>query len=241
MEEYIPEKIIKKGINSYLNYVKGMKNNFRNPYMRRLINRIDKYTKKILLDPDTPIEDRVLRLRNKLRENIKSVINDPNMPELKAQKRKNLELLCRRLLPLMELSKQEGKIIRSRENEATGVYPFPATFAEERNPNCSCKYYPSTISGEPAPDICLCGMDMTYCSKNCGYATNNALATKAYEADTFVHGGLSGAIAWKNTHGLKVRSYQPAHARNKQEYRAYQDYRYDEIERYRETGHVGKY
>ncbi len=241
MEDHASEKAIKKGINSYLNYVKGMKNNFHNPYMRKFINKVDKYVKRILLDSNIPIENRVWRLRDKFRENTKDIISNLYMPELKGQKLKNLKLLCRRLLPLIELSKREGKIIRSRESKVTGVYPFPAAPAEERKLNCSCKYYPSTISGEPAPTTCLCGMDMTYCSKNCGYATNNALATKAYEADTLVLGGLSGAVAWRNVHGVKVRSYQQAHTRNKREYRAYQDCRYDEIERYSTTGHVGKY
>ena len=232
--DYTPEKTIKKNINAYLNFIKGMKHNFKNPGLKACIKNIDNHAKRILLNNNIPIEIRAAKLKLRIQKYIDSInATHNNKDRNKEQKRRNLNMLIRKLEPLIKLSKQEGRNIANRDGLTSNHY------AQHSIPNKSCRYYPSFIPGEEDPNTCLCGMDMTFCSKNCGYATNNALATKAYKADTIIYGGLEGVIAWnKGGKGIKVKTptFEHINKRNEDDYR---QHRYDEIERYSYKGHVG--
>ena len=236
--DYTPEKQIKEGINRYLRFLKSEKRNLRkNHLMFQFIKVVDRKVSRLLLNDDTPIYERAKQAYDYL-ENYKGKIGKRDTP-CQEQKIKHLNIMQLRLRTLLSVSKKNKKIIISRGVDVEKVIRSITTNEEEPKYNTKCKYYPTFIENEGVPDTCSCGMDMTFCNKNCGYATTNKLATKAYEADTIIHGGVEGSIVWnKNGRGLKSKNYKPAHTKRRCEYESLKEYRYNDIERYSAKGHV---
>ena len=133
-----------------------------------------KYERKIINEPESESKYEKLELMKLVLNRSSEIVNWWNNYEaqiVKREKRKQEE----------ERAKQKA-INRERVTEAIEVAVNPY----EQEWNKGCRYYCQDYTGIK---FCSFGMDMTFCSKKCAFATNVAGSTKLSDAPTKKHIG----------------------------------------------------
>lgn len=193
------ESQLKESINRFLRFMKSEKANLAyTPGVKLWINDLDKDIASILLDKNIPIEDRPQQARKRLarqeKRKLKAIYSNADKEGFHKQTLKHLKVMIRRMDNIVGFAR-EYKYGKNRCIPRKQV-------TEKQEFNTNCKFYPDYGN---ATGNCLCGMDMTFCGKYCGYATTLPVGIrhKAYDVPTVIHGGTQGTQAFHS----KKKSY----------------------------------
>ena len=188
------ERAVKEYINKFLRFMKSLKANTKKDNdVHSFICKIDKKCADILLDDKCPICKRAKILHESLaktRSNKRLAIKRNGSNVYHKKTLEHLSTILSHLEELEFVSDVAVIAIRYRDVKTRQVFALDKQKVE----NIDCKFYP-----EGDHDICLCGMDMVYCSKNCAYATTLPDKLRStYNEDGYVYigGGEQGAILW---------------------------------------------
>lgn len=129
-----------------------------------------KMQRKIVNEPESEAKYEKLELMQLVLNRTSEIVNWWNNYEAKQEGRKKMEQDIERAKKRQAIKEKATKQIEE------AVKPYEQEFNEK------CRYYNCNHLGERS---CSCGMDMTFCSRSCAFATNAVCSTRAYESPIY--------------------------------------------------------
>ena len=123
-------------------------------------------------EPDSEIKWAKLELMQRVLNRSGEIVNWWNKYDQK---------IIGRQMHQMQMERHQEKLRnKARAEKHIAEALNPPKYEQEWNEGC--RYYNQDCSGNRS---CSCGMDMTFCSKKCAFATNVAGSTRAYDAPIY--------------------------------------------------------
>lgn len=133
----------------------------------------EKMQRKIMNEPDSESKWVKLELMALVLNRSSEIVNWWDNCE-KKQMRKEM---------LAKAQERHEQKLRNKEKAEKSIAQALEKYDQEWN--YGCRYYNQDSMGQRS---CSCGMDMTFCTKNCAFATNTVGSTRVYDAPTYENG-----------------------------------------------------
>lgn len=131
-----------------------------------------KMQRDIMNEPESDAKWEKLELMALVLNRTSEIVNWWDNYEKKMQRREMVE----------KAKERHEQKVRNKEKAERAIAEAlnPQKYVQEWN--YGCRYYNQDSTGNRS---CSCGMDMTFCGKNCAFATNVSGSTKAYDAPIY--------------------------------------------------------